>query len=192
MQRFGIAVSPDLRIQFDIYRQSLRNYGKERGSASSQYSRELKAGIPKADYRRRFGFMFEFHGWAAVRYHTHDTDSARQDECWSAVEKHVRSLNAELVCTGRHNGCDSVFIAGQHNHRTDYVIDLFRWLAERAPGSYGLLYVRDDEDTSRGGDYSNEFRVWKLRRGVLSELTDPFLSPCIPTIEDMYDQSRED
>lgn len=136
--------------------------------------------------------MFQFHGWAVVSHHTHDTDSALQDECWSAVEEHVRNLDSELVRTVRHNGCDSLVITGQHNHRSEYVVDLFRWLAEHAPGSYGLLYVRDDEDTYRIGNHSNEFRVWKLCRGTLSELADPFLSPCIPTIEDVYDHTRGD
>ena len=136
--------------------------------------------------------MFEFHGWASVNYDTHDTDADLQDECWSLVEEHVRTLGSEHVRTQRYNGCDSLHLAGQHNHRTDYVIDLFLWLATHAPGTYGLLYVRDDEDNSRGGDYSNEFRVWKLCRGTLTELKDPFLSPCIPTVEDGYDPRRKD
>ena len=136
--------------------------------------------------------MFEFHGWASINYDTHDTDTALQDECWSRVEERVRKLGSELVRMQRYNGCDSLHLGGQHNHRTEYVIDLFRWLAENTPGTYGLLYVRDDEDNSRGGDHGNEFRVWKLCRGSLSELGDPFLSPCIPTVEDACDHERMD
>lgn len=136
--------------------------------------------------------MFEFHGWASVSYHTHDTDRTLQDECWCAVEQHVRDLDSELIRTLRYNGRDLLVVAGQHNHRAEYVVELFRWLAEHAPGAYGLLYIRDDEDTSRGGDYSNVFRAWKLCRGTLSELDDPFLSPCIPTVEDEYDHKRGD
>ncbi|KAI9133884.1 hypothetical protein [Acaryochloris sp. CCMEE 5410] len=32
--------------------------------------------------------MFEFHGWAVIHYHTHDTDGIKQDECWRKVEKY--------------------------------------------------------------------------------------------------------
>ena len=57
-------------------------------------------------------------------------------------------------------------------------------------GSYGLLYVLDDEDY-QDGDYQNEFRVWRLVRGALEERSDPFLSPFIPTVEDPYDPARD-
>ncbi len=83
-------------------------------------------------------------------------------------------------------------VAGQHNHRSEYIIELFQWVAENAPGSYGILYIRDDEDQSRDNDYSNCFRVWRLCRGQLTERDDPFLSPAIPTVEDPYDESRGD
>ena len=137
--------------------------------------------------------MFEFHGWASIRYHTHDTDSTLQSQCWQSLENHVKTLpDTSFVHMQRYNGCDSLHIAGQHNHRSEYVMDLFRWIAENASGSYGLLYIRDDEDQDRGGDYGNEFRVWRLCRGDLSELSDPFLSPAIPTVEDPYDETRND
>ncbi len=82
-------------------------------------------------------------------------------------------------------------VAGHRNHRCETALDLFRWLAINGPGSYGLLYVRDDEDFRRGGDFGNEFRVWRLARGVLEEQDDPFLSPPIPTVEDPYEPTRE-
>jgi hypothetical protein len=136
--------------------------------------------------------MFQFHGWAVVRHHTHDTNSVEQDQCWLLLENYIRLLSTQLIQTQRQNGCDSVLIAGQHNHRNEYVIDLFKWIAENAPGSYGILYIRDDEDSKRGYDFTNEFRVWKLCRGILIEQEDPFLSPCIPTVEDPFDSNLDD
>lgn len=136
--------------------------------------------------------MFEFHGWATIAYHAHDTDSRLQDECWTRLVSHVFELPNELIRLQRYNGCDSVHVHGMHNHRAEYVIDLYRWIGANAPGSYGLLFVRDDEDTKRGADFSNCFRVWRLQRGELTELNDPFLSPAIPVIEDPYDASRGD
>lgn len=136
--------------------------------------------------------MFEFHGWASVQYHTHDTDIVRQDRCWDKLVEYMETIPNEHVWMQRYNGCDSVLVAGQHNHRSEYVIELFRWIANNAPGSYGILYIRDDEDCSRKSDFSNEFRVWRLCRGTLQEQDDPFLSPAIPTVEDPYEESRGD
>ena len=130
--------------------------------------------------------MFEFHGWASIQHHTKEVDSYQQERCWLALIEHVKALSVtrELIHLQRYNGCDSLHVAGQHNHRSDYVFELFHWVAENAPGSYGILYIRDDEDFNRDGDYSNCFRVWKLCRGQLVEQPDPFLSPAIPTVED--------
>lgn len=71
------------------------------------------------------------------------------------------------------------------NHRAAEAAELFELsqrIAETAPGSYGLLYVHDDEsaDTSFG----NEFEVWVLRRGQFARRRDEYLSPIVPTIED--------
>lgn len=133
--------------------------------------------------------MVEFHGWAAIRYHTHDTIQSLQDQCWKMIEAHIPSLPVpKLVHLQRYNGCDSLHIAGQHNHEAEYVIELFRWIAQVAPGSYGILYFQDDEDEK----YENEFRVWRLCRGELKEHDDPLLSPYVPTVEDEYDESRGD
>ena len=133
--------------------------------------------------------MVEFHGWATIRYHTHDTSQSLQDQCWKKIEDHIPSLPVpNLVHLQKYNGCDSLHIAGQHNHEAEYVIELFRWIAQVAPGSYGILYFQDDEDEK----YENEFRVWRLCRGELTEHDDPLLSPYVPTVEDEHDESRGD
>jgi hypothetical protein len=70
-------------------------------------------------------------------------------------------------------------------------VDVLRWLAATGPGSYGLVYVHDDEDVGDAGrlrgrdgtDRSNEFRVWRLLGGTVEELADPFLSPIVPRID---------
>ncbi|HEY9060727.1 MAG TPA: Imm7 family immunity protein, partial [Pseudobacteroides sp.] len=50
-------------------------------------------------------------------------------------------------------------------------------------GSYGILCIHDDED-ERGFD--NDFRVHVLSRGIIVEKADPFLSPFILTVEDVF------
>jgi hypothetical protein len=82
------------------------------------------------------------------------------------------------------NGTHVLWLAGCTNHwgsDIDDVMELLQVAGEQAEGSYGLLYVWDDEDAV----HENVFRVWRLAKGVLSEHPDPFLSPCIPIIEDM-------
>ena len=113
--------------------------------------------------------MFEFHGWASISYHTHDTDLRAQERCWQDVVACVRRQESSLFTTRQANGLHEVTVAGRHARRSEYVIDLFKELAVLAPGSYGILYVRDDEDQRGAGAYANAFRVWKLCRGTLTE-----------------------
>ncbi|MFD7445634.1 Imm7 family immunity protein [Streptomyces sp. NPDC059909] len=49
-----------------------------------------------------------------------------------------------------------------------------------APGSFGLLHVRDDEDPG----HENDVRVFGRVRGTVTEHAESLLSPCIPTPED--------
>ena len=61
------------------------------------------------------------------------------------------------------------------NHRGSVgqpVIDTFERVGEIAPGSYGLMYFRDDEDP--GGRF-NEFQVIVMRRGKTFTAADSFL-----------------
>lgn len=70
------------------------------------------------------------------------------------------------------------------NHRTSSIWDLMSFVAESSIGSYGLVYVHDDEDVignklyGRGcHDFSEEFRVWRVFEGEVSEHADEFFSP---------------
>jgi len=82
--------------------------------------------------------------------------------------------------------------SSSRNHRgiRPSAVEILRWLAENSPGSYGLVYLHDDEDEGDGShargrdgtDHSNEFRVWRLLNGRVDELDDPFLSPIVPNI----------
>jgi hypothetical protein len=61
------------------------------------------------------------------------------------------------------------------------IVGLFERIALVAPGSYGLLYLYDDED---GDGRSNEFQAFVLSRGQFRRQQDPFLSPYRPMVED--------
>jgi hypothetical protein len=135
--------------------------------------------------------VFEFHGWAVIRVSDLDDPpleviAARERDAAERARTAIRDITggASLFQVARTSNEMLVLLAhGLKNHRSETAVDLFRWLANELPESYGLLYVRDDEDHERGGDYENCFRLWRLARGRLDELGDPFLSPCIPAIE---------
>jgi hypothetical protein len=84
------------------------------------------------------------------------------------------------------NAKGTLLLSSSRNHRGDLpsAIAVFQWLSQQGPGSFGLVYVHDDEDDGRTRlDHRNEFRVWRLLGGKVSELTDPFLSPIVPNID---------
>ena len=138
--------------------------------------------------------MFEFHGWFTIRKTTGDDDKGLSQ----AVERLstlIESLNGRMSDGTRDsnaliklqymNGEAFLHLAGNKNHRSTYWKDiqmLLEWICREAPGSFGLLYWRDDEgDLPAGG---NNFSVIVMRRGQLTTHLDPFLSPIIPLVED--------
>jgi Immunity protein 7 len=129
--------------------------------------------------------MVEYHGWITLRDSTVETDESRLARIAAFVQKEIEPKNTQHRLLGMKvvNGNYFLYFAGCANHRSlevDETFDLIRHIANKAPGSYGLLYIWDDEDAKN----ENAFRVWKLAKGILSEEADPFLSPCLPTIED--------
>ncbi|MFJ1707425.1 Imm7 family immunity protein [Kitasatospora sp. NPDC088346] len=81
------------------------------------------------------------------------------------------------------NGQVFVHFGGFCNHRDVEIVEFFREAGERAPGSYGLLHVRHDEDAAR----ENEVLVIRMVRGRVTEHAEPLLSPCIPALEDPFE-----
>ncbi|MEV6880033.1 Imm7 family immunity protein [Amycolatopsis sp. NPDC051128] len=81
------------------------------------------------------------------------------------------------------NGTYYIHLGGNPNHRGQHgeaVVGLFAKVGQLAPGSYGLLYVHDDEHPA----HMLSFRVFRLVRGTVTEHSDHLLSPVIPTLED--------
>ena len=129
--------------------------------------------------------MFEYHGWITLR----STAEAVDDEPPLRLEE-IKDLVNELAGHGlmdlrQINGGYYVHLGGFPNHRGTQgseVINLFAKVGHLAPGSYGLLYVHDDEDP----ECQLNFRVFRLVRGTVTEHDDQFLSPVIPTLEDEW------
>ena len=132
--------------------------------------------------------MFEYHGWISIRYHTHDTNEEKQTLCVKKVAELASAYNFPLVKDLQYNGLETIHFAGQHNHFSPKVPDFFSKVGEIALGSYGLLFILDDEDP----DHYNQFQKFTLIRGKISRTIEESLSPFIPIVEDESDPSRPD
>lgn len=132
--------------------------------------------------------MFEYHGWAVIHDDTYEDNATNLRRIIGELQQLADDFNdgSGMTDIRNINGAWYVTFAGHPNHRHDCVFGWFKWLAEHAPGSYGLLYVRDDESP----EFGNAFQVCCLRRGQVEVRIDPFMSPCIPVVEDPNDVGR--
>jgi Immunity protein 7 len=129
--------------------------------------------------------MFEFHGWITVQVADPEEITEEQEEvALQRIQKKVAETQQETygwfeVKTSMNNL--TVIVAhGLRNHTQPMPLELFVWVGENYPLSYGLLYIHDNEwDLKR----DNEFVVYRLAQGKITEFQDQFLSPVIPTIE---------
>lgn len=130
--------------------------------------------------------MFEYHAWVTVQHSAGDEDDADLKAAHARVEEELEPLQGgtSLVNLRWVNGMTQLHLSGLLNHRSgegQNVIDTFYRVGQVAQGSYGVLYMLDDEDPS---GKNNEFQVLVMRRGRVAQQADHFLSPCIPMIED--------
>jgi hypothetical protein len=126
--------------------------------------------------------MYEYHGWIAVRETAVDDDDAdRLRQIVDELRLRITQMAGPYLLDLRWmNGEPFIHLGGFSNHSLSSDVDgLFGYVAAIAPGSYGLLHVRDDEDPG----HENEVRVLRLVRGGLTQHTEALLSPCIPTLE---------
>ena len=151
--------------------------------------------------------MLVGYGWCVLRssrepYRTADIDSV------DSIDDVVNEADQQLWVAFRqwmaaHDKCDIEWNLHEHlnnhrgilmfcvsrNHRSSFLWDMIQWIVVHGTGSYGLIYVHDDEDQignrryGRGTeDFSNAFRVHRIANGCVTEMSDPFLSPIVPTI----------
>ncbi|MFI6150721.1 Imm7 family immunity protein [Streptomyces sp. NPDC051109] len=129
--------------------------------------------------------MFEYHGWITLRDTAgEDEDDVRLRQVVDQLRLRIAQMASPYLLDLRWmNGEPFIHLGGHSNHRSSPdVFALFEHVAKVAPGSYGLLHVRDDEDPA----HENEIRVLRLARGALTQHTETLLSPCIPTLEDPF------
>ena len=129
--------------------------------------------------------MIEFNGWVVIResYNEEEENEIILNSIIKQIELKITELDYtnEFYLLKPLNGTYHLSIMGNHNHRTENGIEFFKWISKISKGSYGILYVQDDEDYERGNE--NKFKVWCMKKGNVIELDDTFLSPMNPEVE---------
>lgn len=142
--------------------------------------------------------MFNAYGWIIVRssrekyegissdeINTLDDETDNQDKIvWDTFEVFLNKFSKDypLLKTNftRHfnNVSGHLSILSSRNHSAPELYELIEWIVTNAKGSYGILYLNNDES-----DLSNEFRIIRINKSLCTEHSDPFLSPIYPVIE---------
>lgn len=132
--------------------------------------------------------MFEYHGWITLRdsFSEENEFESNFDEALSLIEETLlqSELGNGLVDVRAVNGTYYVTLNAFQNHEAGLIgrlLQFYRYVAEKAVGSYGLLYIHNDEDAS-GED--NDFQVYVLAKGRVEKKRDVLLSPYVPTVEE--------
>jgi hypothetical protein len=130
--------------------------------------------------------MYECHGWVNVIESPGQSDAEVLVRLARRVELRIEEIGSEnpFATLRVLNGRCHVQIEGYSNHRdpgAEALEEMFHWIAAIAPGSYGLLLIWDDENVEGS---TNEFQVFAMARGRVMRRSDPYFSPCVPTIVD--------
>lgn len=133
--------------------------------------------------------MYQYHGWAVIlESASADGESNDEHEIVQSIKDYIEVLKkgSDIIDIKGINGQYHFWMTGLWNHEPSSKynpISIMEYIGSKAPGSYGMLYVCNDEDA----EHYNEFRAYILSRGKLDEHKDPFLSPLIPVVTDEYE-----
>ena len=113
--------------------------------------------------------MIELHGWITIR-ETYKVTFEEDEKCiyinkikgeienLSWFKPQVKALNGEWYL-------EFTIFANRKNYQTEEVFMLVNKIGELAKGSYGLIYLYDDEAVGK----ENQFQVFSLSRGRVKE-----------------------
>ena len=131
--------------------------------------------------------MFEYHGWVTIQATASgDDDAALLERLVDRVHRAIRdAADFDLVDLRWSAGMPMLHFGGfdKHGAQAADLLTLFTRAGELAPGSYGLMHTWDDQDTEN----DNNFRVYRMARGQVTEREDAHLTPVAPTILDTYE-----
>ncbi|WP_211748064.1 Imm7 family immunity protein [Paenibacillus sp. Marseille-Q4541] len=133
--------------------------------------------------------MYQYHGWAVILESTGDEErNEREEIIIETAKKYIEDLqpNVDVLDIKAINGQYHLWMTGLWNREPSSKfnpVGIMENIGMIAPGSYGMLYVFNDEHSK----HSNEFIVYVLARGSVKEKKDPFLSPLIPVVTDDFE-----
>ncbi|WP_053226311.1 Imm7 family immunity protein [Solirubrobacter soli] len=129
--------------------------------------------------------MFEFHGWVTVRERPFGPPSATEvsDATLARVRALLETAPTDFVGgMGDLRRCNAdwhVWLSGLRNHAQPWVTEVYAAIAELAPGSYGLLHIRDDEAPD-----GERWVCWTMLGGRVEASTEERLTPHLGRVED--------
>lgn len=127
--------------------------------------------------------MFELHSWLTIRETYKNEDELDNNTFIESVKKIILEFSNNEISLKTKNGICYIEFSIFSNRKTvefDNLIILYHKIIHIAKGSYGIIYLWDDEDFN-GKD--NEFQLFIIKKGKMYEEKDRYLSPCIPIIE---------
>ena len=130
--------------------------------------------------------MVEINGWISIHITTDgENEYGKLEKAIEKIDHFLKPLKLfnQFFKIEALNGYHTLFIGLNHNHENGYYDLIYQLLNEIciiAPGSYGIIYIRNDEDKL---DF-NKFKIIKIAKGKITIEDDDFLSPCNPIIED--------
>ena len=129
--------------------------------------------------------MIEVHGWITLRESTDPEDEELNlGKIIEQIDIKNKSLQWNNIKVKGLIGKFYLEFTIIHNRKTskvDECMEYIEYIGSVAPGSYGIIYMLDDEDIN---GKENEFQVFALARGKIKKYKDSYLSPFIPTVED--------
>lgn len=132
--------------------------------------------------------MLEFHAWIRLAESTYEDDDELVERAVAHLHEMVAEVNPRVISNFdlRYvNGSNYLTVTGHSNHVAydrQVLDEMVDFILRELPGSYGLIYERNDERVDEAG--VNAFLVRVIARGKIETRLDPFLSPCVPVIED--------
>lgn len=128
--------------------------------------------------------MVEIHGWITLRETFKAVDEDNFETILEQVQNEIQKLKYSKLQIKSMDGECFIEFSSYSNHVSDDTKELlffYEKVGKIAKGSYGLLYMYNDEDK----DNYNNFVIYRLTRGRVKIFQDKLLSPIIPVIEDM-------
>ena len=129
--------------------------------------------------------MVEVHGWITLRETYKVVDDDHIEALLKLIHNEIKKIEYPQIQINVNNGNYYIEFSVYTNHMSREIHDLialFETVGKIAEGSYGLLYLLNDEYKEN----NNNFVVHRLARGTVEVYSDTLLSPVIPTVEDAW------